>query len=694
MLQVALLLLECGLCKHMWSINAYVARTLVSFTGLGVVFYVAIVIAGTSSYACPFQTPASIGLRDPWKKVRHGITSFIIHPKRVLLRTRKMWNQGVWSLICRKFPPTTIPPENIHVHHSEPWLKPKDLITLRRTNASDARCVSWILRNITDPEALDAAIRLAGEIRWFEDGIYVDLPYDLIVSTFEACFDSTRALYPGSRDRAYYAGRAMMWIQTLALCKSVGFASTLPPPDVEYTTPVPDPDLEHLLHANPVAWLIDRYIEQLLMIDPGHTPPYSQWISNLLLHYSWAKRTSLEYVRIPDCVSGTHEIKTIIPLNVTLNRLLVWCTFLGSPVEEEALKVQDKSYDVHSFCSSSCSPLFTSDRMEPILDQLSKAVLSAINDTRTHQKSIRHMLRDLVKLGNRPERLAGMAYEWCSVICENHGRLQDWGGLLLVCLEIGFRHLDFRRRSVKAVITHTEHHRGLIDVVFKSQESEVIADLFHAWTAEDGAHGSAHALLGSCTERLVGLHNLVPFSPRLRRLVIRSVEFIGYKGFEGVGVGEFVGLLNRLHVMAEDVDDNLNWTKLLLDIIQSSEGTQRLSNWYWNLLMELAVSESRWLRFDLAHSLQIVTSLAEAKEWNNLECWIGTFCMVLSREPETMAEGDFCNAMLHLFRQRPGAVQKLEQWMERWSQTNSKDIPESFKQICKRAREAVQWDAP
>jgi len=181
MLQVALLLLACGLCQHMWSINAYVARTLISFTGLGVVFYVAIVIAGTSSYACPFQTPASIGFRDPWKKVQRGIISFIIHPKRVLLRTRKMWNQGVRSLLYRKFLPTTIPPENIQVHHSEPWLKPKDLITLRRTNASDARCVSWILRNITDPEALDAAIRLPGEIRWFEDGIYVDLPYDLIV---------------------------------------------------------------------------------------------------------------------------------------------------------------------------------------------------------------------------------------------------------------------------------------------------------------------------------------------------------------------------------------------------------------------------------------------------------------------------------------------------------------------------------
>ena len=69
MLQVALLHLACGFCRHMWSINTSVAYALITLTGLGVLFYLAIVIAGTSSYACPFQTPVSITLRSPWKKV-------------------------------------------------------------------------------------------------------------------------------------------------------------------------------------------------------------------------------------------------------------------------------------------------------------------------------------------------------------------------------------------------------------------------------------------------------------------------------------------------------------------------------------------------------------------------------------------------------------------------------------------------
>ena len=57
-------------------------------------------------------------------------------------------------------------------------------------------------------------------------------------------------------------------------------------------------------------------------------------------------------------------------------------------------------------------------------------------------------------------------------------------------------------------------------------------------------------------------------------------------------------------------------------------------------------------------------------------------------------EGDLGHSMTLLFRQRPGAVQKLEQWMEQWSQTVGKDVPESFKQAHKQAHEAAQRDGP
>ena len=59
MLQIALLLLASGLSRYMWSVNTSVARIVISFTIFGILFYIGIVVAGTSSYECPFQTPAS-----------------------------------------------------------------------------------------------------------------------------------------------------------------------------------------------------------------------------------------------------------------------------------------------------------------------------------------------------------------------------------------------------------------------------------------------------------------------------------------------------------------------------------------------------------------------------------------------------------------------------------------------------------
>jgi hypothetical protein len=317
-----------------------------------------------------------------------------------------------------------------------------------------------------------------------------------------------------------------------------------------------------------------------------------------------------------------------------------------------------------------------------------------MNDTRARQRFILPMLGDLAKLEKRPECLTPIAYEWCSMIFEN--RLPgDWQQSLLICLEIGFRHFDVQCEYIETALTHTEHHRGLVDVVFKSQESEVIADLLYAWTViASESHQPPETLLGSCTWHLVGLHHRVPFSSRLRQLVIRSVELIGYDGFKGVGVERFIELLNHLHVMVEDMGWELGWARLLLDTIQFSEGTQRLSHWYWKFLVESALSMSDLLGLDPVHGLRIIESLVRAEEWSKLECWIGIFWMLLPQEADAMGEEDLGRSMLLLFRQRPGAIQKLEAWMEQWDRRRDNGIPESFKQICKRAHEAAQWDAP
>ena len=345
MLQIALLFLACGLCRYMWSIDSSVAYTLIGFTGLGIAFFVAIVLAGTSSYACPFQTPISTALRGPWKRIRRRV-------KRALLDIQQSRNRRVRPLRRPSLSTTSLSDVKIQELEpgleTEPWLKPQDLDIIRITNANDARCVSWIIRNITDPEAFDAAIRLAGTIRWF-DGPDIDVPYDSIVSTFEACFDPSRRLYPGSRDRAYYSRRAVLWIHVLATCKSNGFADKFPLSKKYYEGTGLDPDLRHLLSVNRVHMYETQSIAWLLETNPEHTASHTQWASNVLLHYGWASRSISHHGGVQRSISNAHETNTIIPLNGVLNRLLMWCIFLGSPPAEEVLVVQNKSYDTSCF---------------------------------------------------------------------------------------------------------------------------------------------------------------------------------------------------------------------------------------------------------------------------------------------------------------------------------------------------------
>ena len=279
-------------------------------------------------------------------------------------------------------------------------------------------------------------------------------------------------------------------------------------------------------------------------------------------------------------------------------------------------------------------------------------------------------------------------YEWCSAVYANREKFEDCESLLLACLELGFRHLDAWEPFTRVTLTHTEHHRGLADVVFKSQKSEAIADFLHAWTTAYHPPEQAGEVIGICTGHLVGLHNLVPFSPRLRRLVIRFVELAGYGGFKDAGVEKLTELLDHLRVTVEEIDLNSRWLLLLLRVIWFSEHPQRLSHQYWELLVELAISESWWLESEDIHGPEIAKSLIDAQEWGKLECWIGIVWMF--SEWAGITEEDLERSMLLLFRQRPSAAQRLEQWMGRRSRLLGMDVPESFQRILTHAHEAVQ----
>jgi len=402
MLQVALLLLMSGLSRYMWSVNTSVARVVISFTVFGMLFYIGIVAAGTSSYECPFQTPASMALRHlrdsgvaqklltslslpnvisliygAWMGTRKGFVSASRHAYGVtrspfswklslsgihsairkvghqtiilLLRIDRAFGdakyklaKGVRRLRRAGLLPTTV--EDVTrqqlVPQNSPGLRVHvwDLEALRRQNAADARCVCWVLRNITDPEAIDSAVRLAGTIQWFDGDSNYDPPFDFIVSTFEACFDSAKQPYPGMRDRAYFSAQAILQINLRSRAQSRERVSNYPIPAVSSSSlKHTDPDLHHIIRMLQCNSGSSRPALDFPRVDTN-THTHSMWLSNLFVDLTRAGPN-------PTLKSYESYLSAAVTNNRAMiaNTLLMWYMLLGGHVEEETLWAVDKS---------------------------------------------------------------------------------------------------------------------------------------------------------------------------------------------------------------------------------------------------------------------------------------------------------------------------------------------------------------
>jgi len=378
MLQAALLLLTSALSRYMWSVNTSVARVVISFTVLGVLFYTGIVAAGTSSYECPFQTPTSITLRRlgksktarklllaPFLLVRAILSGEVslseIIPviqnaarevknrtSRLLRRIGRAFGDALGQVV-RMAKLTQTLPRTAEGAHAQPGkfqngpglrVDVRNLKSIRRQNMDNPRCVSWVLRNITDPEAIDAAIRLAGAIRWFNgDSDYSQL-FDLISSTLKECFDSTKQPYPGMRDRAYFSTQAILQIQMKERAQSDEHAFEFPIPTItssifQHT----DPDLHHLIHM----FECNSYPGKPTLNFPKETNSraHSLWMSNLFVDVTQAgsKPILASWQSYLSAAIANHQA-------MIANTLLLWYAFLGGHIEEGTILAVDKSYVV------------------------------------------------------------------------------------------------------------------------------------------------------------------------------------------------------------------------------------------------------------------------------------------------------------------------------------------------------------
>lgn len=138
-------------------------------------------------------------------------------------------------------------------------------------------------------------------------------------------------------------------------------------------------------------------------------------------------------------------------------------------------------------------------------------MVTAIRSSHPQCKFLKDLLTELCNLETQTTYLTKMAYEWCSEVCKNSS-LAYQKDLLLLSLEIGFRHLKLQPEWTGPRLTHTNHNKQMIDIVFGSGDAEAISDLLRAWTSGQRCFWPQR-LLQKCARHLTSLHNLQPFSP-------------------------------------------------------------------------------------------------------------------------------------------------------------------------------------
>jgi len=156
MLQAALLLLGCALCRYLWEINTAIATVIICVTSLGVALYASIVAAGMTSKNCPYQTPGSRLLRSAALRIAQAFrdttdVSRIVDVVRAYYSPLQPKNDDVVTLsdALRQLPKALA-------------YDARSLVTfLTRTPDQqaiplDLQCISWVLR-----KSLDKDVRLS-----------------------------------------------------------------------------------------------------------------------------------------------------------------------------------------------------------------------------------------------------------------------------------------------------------------------------------------------------------------------------------------------------------------------------------------------------------------------------------------------------------------------------------------------------
>jgi len=254
--------------------------------------------------------------------------------------------------------------------------------------------------------------------------------------------------------------------------------------------------------------------------------------------------------------------------------------------------------------------------------------------------------------------------------------------LLFITLEIGFRRVTPSRDQSALHLDHTSHHEWVFETTFSSGDDDVIADAVCVWTISDDS-----TFPGSCASYLAKrVGSNTPFSPRLQLASIHTVERI-WRNELRVSELDTVRWLNRLNIGVDDVVHGESWAQVLVEVIRSPTGLERLSSHHWHLLDKLVASK-HFLGFTL-RDMEVMRSLEKAEDWEKLGVWM---VAVWSGMPESELMEGIEEVTLKLLSRRLSAFPRFEDLCRALtcSVPECQAHKDKLEQICDQVR-AGQW---
>ena len=355
MLQSALLLLGYALSRYLWTIDLTVASVVIGITSIGSAFYVFIVIAGTITDNCPFQTPTSQILRGLYR-LDNSRNRYIARTRcaalRLWLRTTRLSRTTTLKLLLPLFTPLKTKRRSL-IDQSQ-RKKAVRLFSKKETDHEaynvDAGCIIWMIDTARGQTASRIISNFIPEVVWHRD--IKDSPslpylYDQVVECFDLEGEKI-SLVSRLRDQAFSTTKAFVHVYSQMRVTGAiddSFVSRIRARHAQLADGQhkEDADLESTL------WLVDYVMDKQREIDWSETSvSYNHriWMAHVIPCLVWLKGGQLD-----KCLQG-FIVQTLGWNNWSMatDCMLVLCLSVGIPIHADDLLVTDKRYVLVFFC--------------------------------------------------------------------------------------------------------------------------------------------------------------------------------------------------------------------------------------------------------------------------------------------------------------------------------------------------------